>query len=938
PAPGETITVTGVATGAVPLEFRFNFDGNWSSWSSTNNASHSYTNTGRPRVIVQVRDTHGQIATDSLRILVITPPPAGPRPTMSSPLAIGDDTDGRRVWSVNPDADSVTVIDASNGVKIAEHPVGSNPRSIARDANGRYWVTCHRSDEIRVLNDDGSTFSTIALDYGAGPFGIAPSPDGSLLYVSLYSRGELHRYAANAPAAPPLIATGLVTPRAIAISADGSRVFVTRFISPDLRGEVNEFSATLGFTRLLALSSANTTDGGDRAAGVPNYLAGIAISPDGARASVVSKQDNIQRGLFFGVGDLTHETTVRSVISFLDLTNNQEVGNARRDFDNSGNPGAVTYTPYGDMILVAHEGNNRVVGIDALGLAPLAVPVTTGSMLTQPAVLALDVSTGLAPQGLLLDQISGRLFTHDFMGRSITVRDAVPLLTENRTTLPLIVSTNAVATELLAPDVLQGKRIFYNAADPRMSAESYISCASCHIDGGHDGRVWDFSGRGEGFRRTTDLRGRSGMGHGAVHWSGNFDEIQDFEHDIRGPFGGTGFLPLNPQQFAAQHPSPASGKTGLSPDLDALAAYVASLTPEHTPRSPNRNPDGTLTASGLQGEAVFTAQNCVSCHSGTELTDRMLVDVGTQSELSGFRLGAPLPGIDTPTLHGLHATRLYLHHGEADALGNVFSYAGGRLFQAAEAELFGGGVSINTNSSANGGGGFQRGYYHAEAVELNGTPGASGARFNNVDGGSGGAGQVQIRYLRRYANNIATLRVNGADQVFNILRQFPDNSWQSSGWLDTTLDITLGPGATNTIEIMQADQDFQLNAILVANADQLALAQPHRVVESLSAGDRSDLLAYISQIDGRDAGGVPLPAPAPPPPQAPGIVSLAGGGTFAVGNPLHFDVAVSGAGPFTFVWQRDGIPLGTDNPAFDIASLNLGDAGDYRVIVSNAVG
>ena len=83
-----------------------------------------------------------------------------------------------------------------------------------------------------------------------------------------------------------------------------------------------------------------------------------------------------------------------------------------------------------------------------------------------------------------------------------------------------------------------------------MSADSYISCASCHVDGGHDGRVWDFTGRGEGLRRTTDLRGRSGVGHGNVHWSGNFDEIQDFEHDIRGPFGGIGFLGLTPQQFS----------------------------------------------------------------------------------------------------------------------------------------------------------------------------------------------------------------------------------------------------------------------------------------------------------------------------------------------------------------------------------------------------
>jgi len=38
------------------------------------------------------------------------------------------------------------------------------------------------------------------------------------------------------------------------------------------------------------------------------------------------------------------------------------------------------------------------------------------------------------------------------------------------------------------------------------------------------------------------LRGRTGTDHGNVHWTGNFDEIHDFENDIRFAFGGTGFM------------------------------------------------------------------------------------------------------------------------------------------------------------------------------------------------------------------------------------------------------------------------------------------------------------------------------------------------------------------------------------------------------------
>lgn len=941
PAPNTMITVTAAASGTGTLEYRYNFDGNWSAWSTSTTADFTYTTAGRPRVLAQVRDATGSIAASSLSLLVITPP-VSPRPTQSSTMAIGDDPGGRRVWSVNPDANTVSVLDAVTGAKVAEHAVGVNPRSIARDANGRYWVTCHRSDEIRILNSDGTTFSTIALAYGSAPYGVAASPNGSLLYVTMQGSGRVHRYTAANPAAAPLTSIAVNTPRAIAISADGTRVLVTRFISSELQGEVGEFNATLSFVRLFTLSLANTVDGGDRASGVPNYLAGIAISPDGTRAAVVSKQDNTFRGTGFGVGNLTHETTSRAVISFLNLTNSApnpqaEIRHTRRDFDNSDSPTAVAYTPLGDTLLVALQGNNQVVGLDALGIQQVDTNDTTGSTLTSPVVRTLEAGTGLAPQGVLVDAVSNRLFTQDFMGRTVTVRNAQPLLAENRTTLPLIATTNTVTTELLTTQVLQGKRIFYNAADPRMSADSYISCATCHVDGGHDGRVWDFTGRGEGLRRTTDLRGRSGIGHGAVHWSGNFDEIQDFEHDIRGPFGGTGFLTLTAQQFAAQHPSPASGKTGLSADLDALAAYVTSLSPEHTPRSPNRNANGTLTAAAVSGQAVFTAQNCASCHAGTSFINNSLMNVGTQSTLSGSRLGQTLPGIDTPTLHGLHATRVYLHHGQAANLGEVFSYAGGALTYGSTGQYIGPAGTIS-DIPAQGGGGDVRGMFGGTAAYLNDT-GTASVRFSNIDGGSGGTARIAFRYVRHYNSGTANLIINGVTQSITTLQQSPDNSWQTSGWRWFSIEAPLNAGATNTIEIQRTGGGpHQINVLLVANANVLAQAQPHRVVQTLSTTDRDNLVAYLTQLDGRDANGTPLPPPTPPAPQAPAIVSEPASITLAEGNALNFVVAVSGTGPFSYEWRRGTTIVGTNSAAFQINAVQLGDAGSYTCTITNAQG
>ena len=45
--------------------------------------------------------------------------------------------------------------------------------------------------------------------------------------------------------------------------------------------------------------------------------------------------------------------------------------------------------------------------------------------------------------------------------------------------------------------------------------------------------MWDFSQFGEGVRNTTSLRGRGGIAQGPLHWTGNFDEVQDFENQIR---------------------------------------------------------------------------------------------------------------------------------------------------------------------------------------------------------------------------------------------------------------------------------------------------------------------------------------------------------------------------------------------------------------------
>jgi mono/diheme cytochrome c family protein len=107
----------------------------------------------------------------------------------------------------------------------------------------------------------------------------------------------------------------------------------------------------------------------------------------------------------------------------------------------------------------------------------------------------------------------------------------------------------------------------------------------------------------------------------------------------------------------------------VNADLDALAAYVASLST--FANSPHRNADGSLTAAAMAGREVFRASNCASCHGGGSFTISAaanLMNIGTIKPVSGNRLAGPLTGLDVPTLRDVWTTAPYLHDGSAPTL------------------------------------------------------------------------------------------------------------------------------------------------------------------------------------------------------------------------------------------------------------------------------
>jgi YVTN family beta-propeller protein len=669
-------TVGGVAAfsaSATGLNVRYRWDfGDGSAptdWSASADANHVFARAGVFYVSVTATDDRGVEQRQSFIHLAHLPLTAN-APLASTPIAL-ESRGGQnaRLWVVNPDNDSVSVFDAVTRAKLAEVPVGSAPRTLAIAPDGSVWVTNKGAASVSVISASTLAVSrTIALPRASRPHGIAMARASGTALVALEASGSLLKIDTSTFAAVAALALG-PDPRHVSVAADGATAYVSRFITPPLPGESTTAvqttangnpvgaevlvvdSGAMSLRRTIVLRHSDKPDVENQGRGFPNYLGAAAISPDGSHAFVPSKQDNLQRG---GARDgmaLNFQSTVRAISSRIDLVSQAEDAPARIDHDNASVASAAAYDPLGVYLFVALETSREVAVLDAHG---------------RNQIMRIDV--GRAPQGLAVSADGKTLYVHNFMDRSVGVFDLTPLTVQGRASVTPLATLGSVGAEKLDASVLRGKQFFYDARDTRLARDGYLSCATCHNDGGHDGRVWDFSSQGEGLRNTIALRGRAGA-QGRLHWSNNFDEVQDFEGQIRSLAGGTGLM--SDAQFNTGSRAQALGdaKAGVSSDLDALAAYVSSLA--RFDPSPWRTGSGALSTLAEEGKLVFSNQNCASCHSGSAFT-RSDVDnpanIGTLKPSSGQRLSGPLTGIDVPTLRDVWATAPYLHDGSAATL------------------------------------------------------------------------------------------------------------------------------------------------------------------------------------------------------------------------------------------------------------------------------
>jgi YVTN family beta-propeller protein len=583
-------------------------------------------------------------------------------PANSTTLIVEGSSGADRIWNVNPDNHSVTVTNSAGAV-VAEVQVGDRPWSLAKaPLAGEVFVTNKGAASISVISTSTlAVVRTIALPTASQPHGIAFAPGSDNFYVALEGLARVEKRTRSTGAL-----SGSVTlsgkPRHLAVSSDGATLYVTNFVSPRLPAEdTTTPDVSAGGGQLFAVATSGMTLSAtipfgysSRAPaevsgpGIVNYLNAPVLF--GSRAYVPSKQDNVLGGAYRGRVGMVFDQTVRAVTSVVDLVGRADLTGQRIDHDNAGVATGAAISGEGRTLVVALETSREVAIYD-----------------TQQGFQLARLPVGRAPEGVAFSSNGRTLYVHNFMDRTLTRYDVTNMVSLHTTSATLLGTTPLIAAETLPAEragreaaVLRRRR---RPARARQLHELRVVPQRRR----RDGRVWDLTGFGEGLRNTIELRGRAGMGHGPLHWTGNFDEVQDFEGQIRTLAAGTGLMTNADFNTGTRSTPLGDAKAGISSDLDALAAYVASLNA--VPASPYRN--GALSSSAATGRTTFANKQCGSCHAGPSFTDSALDlrhDVGTIHAGSGSRLGAALDGFDTPTLLGAWGSGPFLHDGSATTL------------------------------------------------------------------------------------------------------------------------------------------------------------------------------------------------------------------------------------------------------------------------------
>ena len=560
-------------------------------------------------------------------------PPPGPQPSFGtttslakSPPAISGGTmavapDGHTVIASDSDRDRIYVVDIpSRTVKFSIPLVeGSEPGRVAVDASGHAYVSLRGSGNIATVDLAAGTASEVHVC--AAPRGLAYDAEANMLHVAC-----LDGFLASIP-----LAGGPV--RHIALDRDLRDVVLTKnniLVSRFRQGDVIKLSRDGEYIGKTDTRGGNLAWRMVRPPTTPAPDADASTSDTGANGDepVIVSQDPTDPSL--SQGDVGAYGSAAAFVN--DACGATTVTPTRLDIPGRGK---VLVPPA--VLPVDLATNGREYAIVAAGNGH--TPALPQIFVYRPQAPSSASQSGADSFG---DEVPTNNAECVAMAKGFLPGQAIAVVYDGDDQL-IVQSREPAKLFIMSPDrqrvakeiVLSGEsREDTGHAIFHSNSGGFIACASCHAEGGDDGRVWALT---EGSRRTPSMRGTI-KNTAPYHWDGTMKNMGDIVDHV----------------FVTR----MSGPKLESPKVATLQTWLEAIPAP--PKLAVQDPPAVA-----RGQDLFMQHGCPTCHAGASLTNNRNQDVGT---------GA---AFQVPALVGVAWRAPYLHSGCAKTLKDRFDVSCG---------------------------------------------------------------------------------------------------------------------------------------------------------------------------------------------------------------------------------------------------------------------
>ncbi|HVY46904.1 MAG TPA: hypothetical protein VHB21_13545, partial [Minicystis sp.] len=358
-------------------------------------------------------------------------------------------------------------------------------------------------------------------------------------------------------------------------------------------------------------------------------------------------------------------------------------------------PRAVVYRTRTNTLLVANEGTDSVVELDARALAPTLV--ATRKYVTSAKE---DKATGVperggAPSGIALSADEAQAYVFCRTTDDLVVLELPPDAGAYKTAPPISIPLGAGEDE--DKELRVGRYLFHTAKNRAVSGG--LACAGCHPEGRDDGHVWreahvtlKDSPFGGGDQSFTNFFGGPDVSAIAARWG---TITAEGEHgfgyarqtpmlagrvDAPGPYGWHGESPDLLARIVAGFDLHRWRVDDTKPAAQRLIAAPIAKFLRHGLVPPPRL-TRALTDEEQRGREVFMspATGCATCHvPATGYTDRSVVQLPELRPPTGFAED-PNKLYKVPSLVGVGGTAPYMHDGRFSSLETLLEYNQDRM-------------------------------------------------------------------------------------------------------------------------------------------------------------------------------------------------------------------------------------------------------------------